>query len=56
MTGQHGRVKWKARLQGHSFDLEMLAETFSEGDPKVSLEGDGNYVLECSAFDPFTEQ
>ena len=40
----------KARLEGHSFDLDVLAELFREGDPHVSTDGEG-YYLTSSKFE-----
>ncbi|WP_328365564.1 hypothetical protein OG800_35495 [Streptomyces sp. NBC_00445] len=40
----------KAKLEGHSFDLDALVELFREGDPKVSKEVDG-YYLSSSELD-----
>ncbi|MGW6791882.1 hypothetical protein [Streptomyces chartreusis] len=34
----------KAKLEGHTFDLDTLVELFREGDPKVSKEEDGCYL------------
>jgi len=44
-------VTWKALLTGDKTDLESLSMIFSDGDPKVSVEADGNYFLESAAFD-----
>ncbi|MGW6962386.1 hypothetical protein [Streptomyces chartreusis] len=40
----------KAKLEGHTFDLDALIELFREGDPKVSKEEDG-YYLSSSQLD-----
>jgi hypothetical protein len=40
----------KARLAGHSFDLDTLAQQFPEGDPHISADGEG-YYLTSSMFD-----
>jgi hypothetical protein len=34
----------KARLEGHPFDLETLAELFREGDPAVDSDAAGYYL------------
>ncbi|MFJ3777548.1 hypothetical protein ACIPX0_38240 [Streptomyces sp. NPDC090075] len=34
----------KAKLEGHTFDLDALVELFRSGDPKVSKEDDGYYL------------
>jgi len=44
-------MNWSARLSGHDFDLETLAEAFGVGEPKVSRDADGNYILESAEFD-----
>ncbi len=46
-------LDWKAQLQGHSFDLDTLADLFGEGDPLIVKEGAVAY-LSSSAFDPLT--
>ena len=43
-------VAVKARLEGHSFDLDCLARLFREGDPRVGSDEEG-YYLASSAFD-----
>ncbi|MEU1027976.1 hypothetical protein [Streptomyces mirabilis] len=40
----------KAKLEGHTFDLDALVELFCEGDPKVGQEEDG-YYLSSSELD-----
>jgi len=37
-------VAVKARLEGHSFDLDSLARLFAEGDPKVGSDDEGYYI------------
>lgn len=44
-------MSWKAHLEGHDFELESLADLFADGDPRVSREQDGSFVLETAGFD-----
>lgn len=47
-------MDWKARLDGHGFDLDTLVEIFREGDPVLGRDDDG-YYLSSSAFDGLEE-
>lgn len=38
----------KARLEGHSFDLDTLAELFNDGEPMVGTDDDGHYIKSLS--------
>ena len=44
-------MTWKALLLGDAGDLESLRTIFGEGDPKLSVDDEGTYALESSAFD-----
>jgi hypothetical protein len=41
----------KARLEGHVFDLETLAELFGQGEPRVVKHEDGFYYLTSEELD-----
>jgi len=43
-------VPWKAWLEGHEFDLEILCELFQAGDPLVAQDPLDGYYLEFSAL------
>jgi hypothetical protein len=47
-------MDWKARLDGHGFDLDTLVEIFREGDPVIGRDDDG-YYMSSSAFDGLEE-
>lgn len=44
-------MEWKAVLRGNDLDLQTLADIFREGDPGVTVEDDGTFVLQSTAFD-----
>jgi hypothetical protein len=44
-------MTWRAGLVGESPDLERMANTLGEGNPRVRVGADGGYVLESSTFD-----
>jgi hypothetical protein len=41
-------VRWRAWPEGRTFDLEVLSELFSGGDPLVAKDASGQYYLESS--------
>jgi hypothetical protein len=43
-------VAVKARLEGHSFDLDALARLFGQGDPHVGVDDKG-YFLTSARLD-----
>lgn len=47
-------MSWKARLRGHSFDLDTLTDMFREGEPTVGADDDCHY-LRSSTFDGLTD-
>jgi hypothetical protein len=44
-------MPWRAELVGEPLDLQQMASTFSEGDPRVCRDEDGSYSLESTTFD-----
>jgi hypothetical protein len=46
-------VTVRASLEGHEFDLQMLAELFPEGDPRVVKDSEGVYHLESSDLEKY---
>jgi hypothetical protein len=47
--------EWLARLQGHQFDLEDLANHFTSADRNVKRDEDGHYYLRSSDFGQMTD-
>ena len=46
-----GDMTWQAKLAGDPFGLSTLENIFNTGDPTVSVDANGDYVLEsASAF------
>jgi hypothetical protein len=41
---------WQAKLAGDAFDLETIESIFSTGDPTVSVDASGDYLLESASF------